>query len=340
MFELNEILIYKAIIHTLNKEEEEPRCASYEIDHEEELTHKLFSNYLERIMNSSQMKWGHFKEGSEMENVLEHLLEDPSLFVEITKDLSKEVQGSLNKYMDFLPSCDLAFILFEMEDVMYLGIIKFNHKNIYVRKTESSPGGQLNLIKNSNDLYILPKAGIEEGIIVHLPYMDIAILDKEYKIEGEKQGFFADLIFDLEKGMSEKEKLKSFNQINKRLQEKFVGEDLSQKAEIKKAISDTIVEEGLLDIPMALDKAFDDKEEIKSIYKEALTKANLHNEKIRVDSNAARKKFDMQKIVSSNGIEMSIPVEYFEDESKLEIIGNSDGTLTFVIKGIEEFVSS
>ena len=97
--------------------------------------------------------------------------------------------------------------------------------------------------------------------------MDIALIDKEYKVEGEKQSFFADISFSLNKGMSEKEKLKSFNQINKRLQEKFIGEDLEQKAQIKKAISDTLVDTGLLDVSMALDKAFDESEEIKNIYK-------------------------------------------------------------------------
>ncbi len=340
MFELDKILIYKAIIHTVHKENEEPECANYEIDHEEELTHQLLTHYLEKIRSSNQMKWAAFPEGNETEQVLEALLQDPSLFVEISQDLAREIQKKVNKYMEYLPSCDLAFILFEMEEVMYLGIIKLNHKNIFIRKTEKTPGGELNTIKSSNDLYILPKASIEEGMIIHLPYMNIALLDKEYKVEGEKQGFFSDLIFQLNKGMSEKEKLKSFNQINKRLQEKFIGEDLEKKAEIKKAISDTLVDTGLLDVNQALDRAFKDTEEVKSIYKEALGKANLVNEKIQIDNNAARKKFDLQKITASNGIEISIPVEYFEDESKVEIITNSDGTLTFVLKGIDEFVSS
>ena len=340
MFEPSKILIYKAIIHTLHKEEEEPRCATYEIDHEEELTHHLFTNYLEKIMTSNQMKWASFEEGSEVEAVLEELLKDPSIFVEVTKDLSKVIQKNLNKYREYLPSCDMAFILFEMEDIMYLGIVKLNHKNIYVRKTEKSPGGELNLIKNSNDLYIQPKSTVEEGMVIHLPHMDIALIDKEYKVEGEKQSFFADISFSLHKGMSEKEKLKSFNQINKRLQEKFIGEDLEQKAQIKKAISDTLVDTGLLDVSMALDKAFDESEEIKNIYKEALGKVNLTNEKILIDNNAARRKFDVQKITTSSGIELTIPVEYFNDDSKVEIISNSDGTLTFMIKGIEEFISS
>ena len=340
MFNLEKILIYKTIIHTFIKDEQEPRCAAYEIDPEEELSHTLLSNYLEKIISSSQTKWATFAEDSEAEKLLEELEKDMSAFVDITQVLAGHIQKSLNKYMEYLPSCDIAFILFEMENVMYLGLVKLNHKNVYIRKTEKSPGGELNLIRNSNDLYIQPKSSIEEGMVVHLPFMEIALLDKEYKIDGEKQGFFADVAFQLNKGMSEKEKLKAFNQINRRLQEKFIGEDLEQKAQIKRAISDTLVETGVLDVSVALDKAFDETEEIKSIYKEAMGKARLDNEKIQIDNNAARRKFDVQKITTSSGIEISIPVEYFEDESKVEIIANGDGTLTFILKNIEEFVSS
>lgn len=340
MFELDKIIIYKAIIHTFIKEEEQPHCANYEIDHEEELSHGLMNLYLEKIMNSNQMKWANFGEKKEVEALMEELDKDPSIFIDVTKDLAQLMHKQIHKYMDFLPSCDIAFVLFEMQDVLYFAGIKLNHKDLYIRKTEKSPGGELHLIRRKNDLYLSPKGTIEEGFIIHLKYMDIALLDKEYKIEGEKTGFFGDLILELDKGMSEKEKLKSFNQINKRLQEKFVGENLEQRAQIKKAISDTLVETGKLDVEIALNKAFDDGQEIKSIYKEALGRARLDREKIEVDNAASRKKFDIQKITTSSGIEISIPVEYYQDNSKLEIISNSDGTITFIIKNIDEFTSS
>lgn len=340
MFELDKIIIYKAIIHTFYKEEEHPRCANYEIEHEEELSHAILNLYLEKIMNSNQMKWATFGESKEIEQVLEELDKDPAIFVDVTKDLAELMHKQIHKYMDFLPSCDIAFVLFEMRDVLYFAGLKLNHKDLYVRKTEVSPGGELNVIRRSNNLYLAPKGGIEEGFIVHLKFMDVALLDKEYKIEGEKTGFFGDLILKLDKGMSEKEKLKSFNQINKRLQEKFIGEDLEQKAQIKKAISDTLVETGKLDVEKALDKAFEDGQEIKNIYKETLGRARLEKEKIEVGSTAARKKFDVQKITTSTGIEISIPVEYYEDSTKLEIISNGDGTITFIIKNIDEFTSN
>ncbi len=340
MFEFEKPIIYKAILHTLYNKEEIAQCASYEIDHDEELTYALLEGYIEKIMSSKQMKWAAFGENKDIEAVLEELDKDLTLFVEITRDLAGIMQAKIFKYQEYLPSCDIAFMLFEMQEVMYFAAVKLNHKDLYIRRTETSPGGRSNMITKSNDLYLTAKTNIEEGFIIHLKFMDIALLDKEYKVEGEKAGFFGDIVFKLDKGMSEKEKLRSFNQINKRLQEKFIGEDLNQKAQIKKAISDTLVEKGKLDVDYALDKAFEDGQEIKSIYKEALKRVNLEHEKIDVDHAAARKSFDYQKIVTDTGIEISIPVEYYQDSSKLEILSNDDGTITLVIKNIEEFSST
>lgn len=338
MFDLGKILMYKAVIHTFNKESEYPVCSTFEIDHDEELTFEMLKNNIEKIHGSSEMKWAGFGEASPVEKMMEALDGDLNLFMEVTKDLSYMIQKKIHENREALPSCDIAFMLFEMDNVMYFGCIKLNHKDLLIRKLEATRDGSIAMIGKSNDLYLSPKSKVEEAFLIHLKFMDIALLDKTYTVKAEKVSFFGDLVLSLNRGMSEKEKLKSFNQINKRVQDKFIGEDLEQKAQIKKAISDTIVEEGTIDINKVLDKVFEDGQEVKTIYKEAFKKANLDKGEIKVGESMARK-YDKQKIIAGNGIEISIPVEYYQDESKVEIIPNNDGTITIVIKNIDEYKS-
>lgn len=336
MFELGKILMYKAVIHTFNKENEYPVCSTFEIDHDEELTFEMLKNNIEKLYNSNDMKWASFKEESAVEKMMESLDADLNLFIEVTKDLSYVIQKIIYENREALPSCDIAFILFEMDNVMYLGCIKLNHKDLFVRKLEATRDGSIAMIGRSNDLYLSPKAKIEEGFIIHLKFMDIALLDKAYNVKGEKVNFFEELILNLDTNMSEREKLKSFNQINKRIQEKFIGEDITQKAQIKKAISDTIVEDGSLDVQKVLDKVFEDTQEIKSIYKEAFKKANIDKQEIKVGETVARK-FDKQKIITEDGIELNIPVDYYQNSDKLEIVANNDGTISIIVKNIAEY---
>lgn len=338
MFEIGKILIYKAVIHTLNKENEYPVYSSFEIDHEEELTHEILRGYVEKLHGSQDMKWANFGEGSEFIKVIEALDGDLSLFMDVTKDLTYIMHKTIFDNAEVLPSCDMAYILFEMDEVMYLSAIKMNYKNLLIRKLEPTRDGAIAALRNSNDLYLTKNSKVEEGFIIHLKHLDIALLDKSYNVKGEKVGYFKDLVFKLESGMSEKEKLKAFNQINKRIQEKFVGEDLTQKAFIKKTIADTIVEEGSIDVEKVIENAFEDGQEVKSLFKEALRKANLDKEHIKVGERNI-KKFDMQKIITSTGIEINIPVELYNNVEKLEIIPNNDGTMTMIIKNIDEFKS-
>lgn len=338
MFDISKILIYKAVIHTLNKSKEYPVYSSFEVDHEEELTHEILKGYIEKLHSSQEMKWAAFGENSEYIPMIESLDEDLSLFMNVTKDLTYIMHKIIFDNCDALPSCDMAFILFEMEGVMYLSIIKLNYKNLFIRKLEATSDGAIAALRNSNDLYLSKNSKVEEGVIIHLKHLDIALLEKVYNVKGEKVGYFKDLVFKLESGMSEKEKLKAFNQINKRIQEKFIGEDLEQKAYIKKVISDTIVEEGTLDVEKVIDNAFEDGKEVKTLFKEALKKANLDKEHIKVGERNI-KKFDMQKIITDTGIEINIPVELYNNIEKLEIVPNKDGTMTMIIKNIDEFKS-
>lgn len=335
MFELGKIAIYKAIIHTFNKEYGEPLISTSEIDHNDDFTFQMLTSSIEKIYISDSMKWAIFDGSSNIKNKLNPLKQDENLFSAITKDLSYIIQDIIHKYREVLPSCDIAFILFKMEKELYLGCIKLNHKDLFIRKSESTKEGLSTTIGRSNDLYLNKKPKLEEGFVLNLESNEIALLDKSYNINGEKMYLFENIILKLNTNMSEKEKLQLFNQINKRIQKKFIGENIAQKAHIKLAIANTIVEEGCIDTKKVLDRVFEDDKEIKSIYHEAFQKANISNQQIKLNELAARK-YDTQKIVTTEGIEINVPVELCKD-SKLELVRNKNGSIDIVIKDVEEY---
>ena len=151
MFELGKILMYKAVIHTFHKESEYPVCSTFEIDHDEELTFEMLKNNIEKLYASNDMKWASFKEDSAVEKMMESLDSDLNLFMEVTKDLSYVIQKIIYDNREAVPSCDIAFILFEMDNVMYLGCVKLNHKDLFVRKLEATSDGSIAMIGRSND---------------------------------------------------------------------------------------------------------------------------------------------------------------------------------------------
>lgn len=107
---------------------------------------------------------------------------------------------------------------------------------------------------------------------------------------------------------------------------------MEKKAKIKKAVVDAVVEDGILSVEKALETV-EETDEIKAIYKEALSKAGIENEQIEAET-ALKRKFEIQKIITESGIEVKIPVNYHGDPSKLEFVANGDGTVSLVIKNI------
>lgn len=333
MFELEKIEIYKAIIHAIDKTAKEPRFSAFEVDYEEELTMNILRSYIEKIYTSNKKHWAIFKNDSDTE-LLEKLDSDLNNFMEITKTLSYKIQSKVNKFQDMLPSCEAAFVLFEMGKVMYFACIKMNHQDILVTDTQKVNAGTISSIKKSNIFYSKPKSKIDEGFIVHLKYLDVALLDKTYAVEGEKLNFFSEIVFGMEIESSEYDKLKAFEAINKRVVEKFVGNDLEKQVAIKSAVINSIEENELDTAAFLKAEVFDDN--LKPIMENSFEKANLKNIKITVNV-AFEKKNMSQNIGMDNGIKINIPTEYVEDNAKFEITFNSNGTTNFVIKNIEEY---
>jgi hypothetical protein len=49
--------------------------------------------------------------------------------------------------------------------------------------------------------------------------------------------------------------------------------------------------------------------------------------------------FKKHRIKTDEGIEISIPYEYYMDKDKLEVIKNSDGTVSILIKNVNRVTS-
>ena len=333
MFEFGKIELIKAVIHVLDANFETPICSSFEVDADDSTTIGFIEHALGSILDSKNMQWSNFVEDSSPKRILEALSGDMNLFMDATKDLSYELFKLIKDNPD-ISSGDMVFALFQMDEAYYLAGMKYNYKTMLTRKIEAIREGQsISIIKDAS-LFASNRHKADEGFIVHLMHMDIALLDKKYEINGEKEFYLKEHFLKCKSNFSEKEKLDIFSKVTKNIENKYIGDDLEKKAKIKKAVVDAVVEDGILSVEKALETAFEETDEIKAIYKEALSKAGIENEQIEVSETALKRKFEIQKIITESGIEVKIPVNYYGDPSKLEFVANGDGTVSLVIKNI------
>lgn len=333
MFEFGNMEIIKVVLHSLDTQREMPVCSSFEVDSDDSTTLAFAENAMGTIMNSSSMQWARFEDQSQMKVMCEALYQNPASFMDITRDMSYEM-FKLMKDNPAITNGDLMFVLFSIEDVLYLGAAKYNYKTLMTRRIENIRDGQSIYIVKDSSLFASMRNKADEGFIISLMHMDIALVDKKYEINGDKEFYLKEHFLKCTSEYSQKEKLEIFNKVTKNIEDKYIGDDLEKKARIKKAVVESIEEDNLLSVQKAVESAFDPQDEVGQLYKDALEKAGIDNENIQISESQIKRKYQMQKIITESGIELKIPVDYYSDPSKLEFISNGDGSISLVIKDI------
>lgn len=109
-------------------------------------------------------------------------------------------------------------------------------------------------------------------------------------------------------------------------------------SQTQQAIFESIEEEGIISKEKIADAVFVNNESAKQEYFEIIEQTKFSEE---IPSNVPKyeKKYSKQKFKLTNGIELSIPTDIFKDKELIEFINNPDGTISVMIKNVEEVVS-
>lgn len=338
MFELSKIDFIGAYLCELNGNLDEPIISNYDVEQDDDITITFIENTIINFYSSKDMKWARFREDEDecskaYKNILS-ISENLSEFKNKSKDVIYEYFKIIKDNVP-VSSGDIIVVLFEMEKVPYIGMFKYNHKTMLVSQVDTVNDTKNIYISQKSSLFTTSRHKADEGFIVNLISMDIALIDKKYEINAERTNILQDQILLLDTKRSQKEKLDIFNKVTKNLENKYIGDDIEKKAKIKKAVKDTILDEGVISVDSVMEKAFEDTEQLKHIYETTLEKSGIEKmEKIEIPERVITK-FQRQKITTETGIEINIPIDYYGDDSKIEFVPSDNGTVSIVIKNIK-----
>lgn len=343
MFELSKIEFVSSYICELNPAETEPTISNYDIEQDDDITLTFIENTIYNFYESKDMKWSYFIEDEDnCSKAYKHIIslhENPAEFKIKSKEIIREYFKIIKDNIT-VPSGNMITVLFNMENTLYLGMFKYNHKTMFVSKIENINDTKNVTISRKTSLFTGNKYKADEGFIVNLTNLDIAVIDKKYEINSDKLNILQDVILLLKSERSEKEKLDIFNKVTKNLETKYIGDDIEKKAKIKKAVKDTVLDEGVLNVDSVMEKAFGQTEQLKQIYENTLEKSGIaKSEKIEIPNRLLKTKFQRQKITTESGIEINVPIDYYGDESKIEFLPDDNGTISIIIKNVRNLTT-
>lgn len=333
------IEIIKAVIHVLDKEADEPLLNEFELDINEDIKGFLEKHITKSVTDDDARK-GRFKEGLNIIREVSHRISsNKEYFLEGSKDIARQLFKAI-KTNSSISSTDLILCLYEDDNVPAVAILKMDYTVSFIHDIEIVDSKfKINIKKQDISLpgvnQRIQKCAFVLSPLIHNDY-ELVILDNQIGKGAEEpiaqfflQTFLgAELILD-SKTCTKILKRETENWVRSKAKE---GEPFAE--EVRNFVNTAIHEEDKIDIDAFSNKVFGKKEELRDEFVNNLREKGLTHEKFEVDREWVDKKFSKIRLKTNDNIEIVIDYELFGDRDKFEIVSNTDGTKTIVIKNV------
>lgn len=326
--------IKKAVLHIIDREAGSLICSQAELDLKEYAVKQYLDSVLKRL-EKAEFKTGILNDHSDFYRLITN---SELEFVEKSSEMAQMVFDSLAISED-APSGDLLVVeLAELNGTPKLGMIKFNYKPSFTHHVTYLDDKMQNNIILNKTIFPSMSQRIDECCLINMESFDLEIVEKKYSFEGQNRLFFSERFLQVDPKPTVTENLKIIKKAVKEVANKYNEEEYVSMSQTQQAIFESIEDEGIINKEKIAEAVFNTNESAKKEYFEIIEQTKFSEE---IPSNIPKyeKKYSKQKFKLTNGIELSIPSDIFKDKDLIEFINNPDGTISVMIKNVEEVVS-
>ena len=322
-----DIYVKKAIIHQFSPDDTDLYLADKFLNITPKIEEYLRKK-IERVY-SDEARTGIFEEDNPfLEMISDDLLETS---VAVANRWKEEFVVSENQKTN-----DLVFIQFSKEGVDHFAFLR-----IALRETLTHLGGEVdNPIKLTQNNLPGFGTGADEALVINLQSRKYHLIEKRIKYNGAFLNYFSENLLQEQPKISPKKSITALEKTAQKIAESFNTDDFQFQSKVKSAIFNHIEEEKKLSPEKLADDLFDDNLTARLSFidqvKEAVPEPVTFEE---IDASRQLKKFENQKLSLSNGIELIVPNNVYEDAESVEFILNDNGTYSILIKNIEDIQS-
>ncbi|MHC0417270.1 nucleoid-associated protein, partial [Enterococcus faecalis] len=198
-----DIYLKKAILHIIDRETGTPVFSEKELD----LTTEYIRTYLTAKiskLSTAQTKTGTLAENSSFVDTLRGI---PSDFVKKSQEVTQHWYDVYSGSED-APSADILFILYELDTVLHVAMIKLNYKESYTHYVDYEEESVYNKLIINRAILSSKSQKPDEGITVDLDTLAFELLEKRYEFSGEKIWYFSEKVIETQAAPSMEENIK------------------------------------------------------------------------------------------------------------------------------------
>ncbi|HFU0895585.1 TPA: nucleoid-associated protein, partial [Streptococcus agalactiae] len=228
---------------------------------------------------------------------------------------------------------DLVFIQFDKDGMEHFAFLRISLKEQFAHVSENQE--QPITITQNN----LPSAAQtpDEALVVNKSSKQYYLIEKRIKHNGSFANYFSENLLQVQPEQSVKKSIKMVEQTAQKIAENFNKDDFSFQSKMKSAIYKNLEEEQELSPEKLADQLFDDNLTARLTFVDELKDAIPGPVQVSdIDHSRQIKKLENQKLSLSNGIELIVPNNVYQDAESVEFIQNPDGTYSILIKNIQD----
>lgn len=292
--------------------------------------------HIEKSLHDANLKSGIFYDNSKWKGLLSSYLNEEISFVEFTKKLANQAYTVLCG-SEKLDSSDLLFLDLTIEGERKIVFFKCNNRTGFVHQICQDESGIKNEIINHYAILPALSQKIDECAFISSDTLEIQFTDKKYTIDGQSGYLLADFLLECEYQISAKESLKIVDTIAKKVAEDHNVDSVAAAVKTKSYLVDHIEADYIN--PEALCKEiFPSAPLLQQQYMEEIKTAGLPAQ-VRIEKELALRKGKSHRIKTDTGIEIIIPIEYFENPDYIEFINHPNGTVSINVKNIAKLIN-
>ncbi|SDD95672.1 nucleoid-associated protein [Sporomusa acidovorans] len=331
------ITINRAILHILDFNSGVTVFSEQELDRESNSVITFLTKHIEKSYSGQNAKTGAFYPHSKFKSQIEEYLAGTLDFISFSVYVAEAMYTAISQ-SDALDPTDVVVCDFTVDGERVIGILKCANRVGFIHQVVQ----ENEKIKNDiiNHYAILPGVSqkIDEYAFIDAVSLAIKFIDKKRSVNGQETYMIAEHILECSSVISPKSTLELVNSITRTVAENHGKSALEAVSKSKSFIVDNTEVSEYLD-PVELGKAvFQASPIMQQEYIQEVQKAGIP-ETVKIDKALAIKTGKSHKIKTDTGIEITFPVDYFQNKDYIEFINNQDGTLSIQLKNIGSIVN-
>ena len=324
--------INRGILHILDFNSNLTVFSEYELELGGDSVAPFLLKHVERSFSDPGLKHGAFNATSQLPSKLIAYRNGEISFV----DLSVQIAGALYDAIarsDKLVSADIIVCDISVNGEQVIAILKCNNRIGFTHQVTQEESGIRNNIINHYAILPNPSQKLDEYAFIWVESGDIRFLDKKCTIDGQNVFILPELVLDCSSRISQKESIGLVTSITRKVAESH-GENATKAVTRAKTflIENTEVSDYL--DPVELGKeVFAASPSMQQAYQQEVDQAGITGA-IKLDKGFAVRTGRTHRIKTDAGIEIVLPVDYFQNTDYVEFTNNPDGTLSISLKNI------